>query len=184
MWNKIYAGALAFGVIVMVVLTYFAYSWLKSVTRPADVVANFEFFSGLHWTVLCILSLVLLVLANVVLWLTRRSWSLWATFAFFAFFVLLQTWWLNSAFLNYQKANNLTESTFSLLGLGGTLLCAAVAAGVFFNQFLVLRMRDRMYGASEQPLTEDVPPVDDSPVTDPETTDAEIIEEPPPDEKI
>ena len=130
MWNKIYAVALAVGVLVMVALTYLSYGWLQSVTKPADVVTNFESYSSLYWTVLCISSLVLLVLANVLLWLTRRSWGLWATFAFFAFFVLLQTWWLNNAYLNYQKANNLTESTFSLLGLGGTLLCAAGSTAV------------------------------------------------------
>jgi len=116
-------------------------------------VANYEYYSGFYWILLFSASLVLLVLGNVILWLSRRAWALWATFAFFAVFVLLQTWWLNSLFLNYQRNNNLTESTFSLMGLGGAALCAIVAVGVFFDQFLVLRMRDRMYPVEKHPKT-------------------------------
>lgn len=148
MWNKIYLVALAIAVLMMGVLTYFSYSWLQSVTKPTDVVASFEYYSNFSWTFLFISSVVLLIVANVLLWLSRRAWALWTTLAYFSIFILLQTWWLNGAFLSYQKTNNLTESTFSFLGLGGTALCIIVAIGIFFDQFLVLRMRDRMYGAA------------------------------------
>jgi hypothetical protein len=82
------------------------------------------------------------------------------TFAFFAGFLLLQTWWLHGQFLTYQKANNLTETTFSLLGLGAAFLCVTVAVGIFFDQFLVLRMRDKIRGA-DKPL-ETIPTVEET----------------------
>jgi apolipoprotein N-acyltransferase len=171
MWNKIYLLALAVAVLAMCVLTYFSVSWLQSVTKPTDVVANYNFYSNLYWTILCISSLVLLALANVLLWTTRQARALWITFAYFAGFVLLQTWWLNSLFLDYQKTNNLTETTFSLLGLGGAFLCVVVAVGVFFDQFLVLRMRDKMQRV-EKPVEADM------------LDEAALTEEPPPIEKI
>ena len=166
MWNKIYLLGLAVAILAMGVLTYLSFSWLQSVTRPADVVATYESYANLYWTILCISSLILLVLANVLLWTSRKAWALWLTFAFFAGFLLLQTWWLHGLFLAYQKANNLTETTFSLLGLGAAFLCVIVAVGIFFDQFLVMRLRDKIRGtektleppapAGETVLAEDV----------------------------
>lgn len=149
MWNKIYIVALSIAVLAMGVLTYLSYDWLHSITKPSEVKAHYESSSYRYWTVLFVSSIALLVLANVVLWLHRRAWALWATFAYFAVFVLLATWWLNNLFLNYQKTTNLTESSFSLLGLGGALVCVVAGVGIFFDQFLVSRMRDRMFGTPE-----------------------------------
>lgn len=171
MWNKIYLLVLAVAVLAMGVLAYLSFSWLQSVTKPADVVRNYEFYSNLYWTILCISSLILLALANVLIWTIRKSWALWLTFAYFAGFVLLQTWWLNSLFLNYQKTNNLTETTFSLLGLGGAFLCVIVAVGVFFNQFLALRLRDKMQRV-EKPIEADTP------------AEPALVEEKPPIDKV
>lgn len=166
MWNKIYLIALAVAVLIMGVLTYFSYNWLQSVTKPADVVANYEYYASFYRTFLFISSLALLILANVMLWFSRQAWALWTTLAYFSVFILLETWWLNNLFLTYQKNSNLTETTFSLMGLGGTFLCVIVAVGIFFDQFLVLRMRDRIHGGAKpiEPkfIDKEIPAAEDS----------------------
>jgi hypothetical protein len=161
MWNKIYLVALAVAVLGIGALGFLSYKWLHSISKPTDVVENYQYYANLYWTFLFISSLVLLILANVLLWLRRRAWALWTTFAYFAFFILLQTWWLNRVFLDFQITNNLTESTFSFLGLGATFLCIVVAVGIFFNQFLVLRMRDRIHGIDNP--TNDILPAENVP---------------------
>jgi hypothetical protein len=148
MWNKIYFLVLAIAVLVMVVLTFFAFTWLQSVTKPVDVAANYDYYSNLYGTFLWLSSLVLLILANVLLWKTRRAWALWTTFLYFAAFVLLQSWWLGGLYLDFKQRNNLAQETFSFSGLIGSVLCVLAAVGIFFDQFLVLRMRDRIFGAA------------------------------------
>jgi hypothetical protein len=145
MWIKIYFVAMAVSVLVMAVLAYLSHSWLHSVTKPADVIANFQQYSSYYWTFLIISSLVLMILGNVLLWIKRISWALWMSLAYFSVFVLIQTWLLNSLYLDYQSTNNLSDSTFSFLGLGGAFLCVIAAVGVFFDQFIVLRILDRMH---------------------------------------
>lgn len=149
MWNKIYLAALAIALLAMGVLTYFSASWLQSLTKPVDVAASYEYYQNIYSSFLWISSLVLLILANVLLWKLRKSWALWTTFLYFAVFVLLQGWWLGALYLDFKQRNNLTQESFSLTGLVGAVLCVAAAVGIFFDQFLVLRMRDRMFGADK-----------------------------------
>lgn len=164
MLNKIYMIALAVIYLITlavlslatIALTYYAYSWLGSKTNPSDVVSNYEYFSNRSWILLWISSLILLVLANVILWKTRQSWAFWTTLAYFVIFIIAQTFWLASSFLQYKKNNNLTQSEFSFSPFLGVGICVAAAGFVFFNQILVLRMRDRMF-LSEQPIG-DLPP--------------------------
>ena len=145
MWNKIYGAILAAAFLAMIVLLYLPYSWLQSVTSPKDVETSYLFYSNISWTFLLISSLVLLIAANVLLWKTRRSWAMWAMFLYFAIFTVAHKFWLDRAFFNYQKANNLTESVFTFGALAGALLIVLAAIIVFFNQYLVKRLHDKMY---------------------------------------
>jgi len=88
MLNKIFLLLLAVSIIVMSALTFFSYTWLQSVDKPANVVANFEFYAGFAWTALWISSLILLIYANVLLWTNRSIWGLWSSFLYFAVFIL------------------------------------------------------------------------------------------------
>ena len=99
----------------------------------ANVAANFEFYSGFALTFLWISSLVMLILANALLWTNRSIWSLWTTFLYFAVFVLLNIFWLSELFFAYKKANGLTDGAFSLTGIFGAILCVVVGVGVFFD---------------------------------------------------
>jgi hypothetical protein len=176
MWTKIYLIFLAVALLTMGFLTYLSYAQLQSIGfAPRDIAASFLSYGGIYWTGLWISSLALLILANVVLWLNRRAWALWATFSFFSLFVLVRTWWLNGVYVNYTQQNNLPTETLFGYGIIGVLLCIVVAVGIFFNQFLILRMRDRVQGV-DKPVQEAVV-VEDNPRE-------EIVEETPREENV
>lgn len=145
MLNKIYLVAIAVFVLGMIALTFLAFSWLGSVTAPLDVKANFESYMALGRAFLWISTLILLVLANVILWKTQNAWAFWTTLLYFVFFILLQTFWLDRSFMQFQKEKGLTESTLSISPLVGVLLVIIAVGIVYFNQFFVRRMHDRMF---------------------------------------
>lgn len=147
MLKKIFLLAVAVAALVMIVLTYAANSKLNSIGfAPATVAENYLIYQSYYQQFLVLSSLILLILANVLLWKERRAWALWTTLAYFSIFVLLQGWWLDANFFTYKKQNNLWQGEFSLSGFVSALFCVAAAVGIFFNQFLVLKMRDRIHG--------------------------------------
>lgn len=146
MINKIFLAVIAIAAIVMAVLTFLTYSQLQSNGfAPDRIVQNFEYYDTIHKTALWISSLTLLVLANIILWTYRKSWALWSTFAFFAVFILLNMWWFGDSLVDYKKTNNLLNGSFNIGGIIGAVFVVVVGIGIFFNQFLVLRMRDKMF---------------------------------------
>lgn len=155
MWTKIFLIVFAVALLAMFVLTYLSYAQLQSIGfAPRDIAASFLSYASIYWSGLWISSLALLVLANVVLWLNRRAWALWLAFLFFAIFVLVRTWWLNEAYVSYTRQNNLPAETLFGYGILGVLLCIIAAVGIFFNQFLILRMRDRVHGVDKPAVAE------------------------------
>jgi hypothetical protein len=150
MWTKIFLILFAVALAAMGVLTYLSYAQLQSTGfAPKDIAESFLSYAGFYWTFFWISSLALLITANVVLWLTRRAWALWLTFLYFSIFILVRTWWLNEVYSAYARQNNLSADGFFGYGILGALICIAVAVGIFFDQFLVLRMRDRMHGVEK-----------------------------------
>lgn len=162
MWTKIYLILFAVALLAMSFLTYLSYTLLQSIGfAPKDIAESFLGFAATYWTFFWISSLVLLVAANVVLWLTRRAWALWLTLLYFSIFVLARTWWLNEVYYAYAKQNNLAADGFFGYGILGVLICIAVAVGIFFNQFLVLRMRDRLHNVDKP--AEEIAVVEETP---------------------
>jgi hypothetical protein len=148
MWNKIYSVALAVFVLVMLALTYLTYSQLQSFGFAPSVIADSYLAYDNYYLQFLLLSAVLLLIpANVLLWTEKKSWALWATLSYFAFFILLQGWWLSRVFSAYRLKNNLTQDSISFGILVSAIICLVAAIGIFFNQFLILRLRERMYGA-------------------------------------
>lgn len=143
MWNKIYLAILAAAVLAMGILLYLPYSWLQSLTAPKDVATNYLFYAGTGWTFLLISSVILLLAANIVLWKTRRSWAMWTSLLYFAVFIVAHKFWLDRAFFDFQKSNNLTESIFTFGAFYGVVLVILAAIIVFFNQYLVKRALDK-----------------------------------------
>jgi hypothetical protein len=151
MWDKIYLAVLAAALLVMSFFSFYSYSWLHSIGSPKDALAGYEYYAGLAGAFLWISTLVLLILANILFWKTRRAWALWTSFGYFAAFLLLRYFWLETASFNFQKENNLTDSSFSFSPVLGVILVIVAGVVVFFNQFLNLRLQQKMYPPRELP---------------------------------
>lgn len=140
MWNKIYFAVLAAAIVLMCFFTFYANSWFGSIGNPKTALEGYEFYAGMGSIILWISSAVLLILANVILWNTRRGWALWTTLAYFAIFVVLRTFWLEKARYNFQSSD-----TLFFTPIVGVILIIAAGTTIFFNQFLNLRLNEKMY---------------------------------------
>lgn len=141
MWSKIYLAVLAAAVLVMCFFTFYANSWLGSIGNPNDAIAGYDYYARLSSTFLSVSFIILLILANIILWNTRRSWALWASLGYFTLFVILRVFWLEKSRYAFQNPDGLFF-TPAIIGAG---LIIAAGAFVFFNQLLNLRLHERMY---------------------------------------
>lgn len=158
MLNKIYLLALAVFIFGMCFLTYMASDWLTSVSNPDIVKKDFEFWFRYGRIYLLITSVLLLALANVILWKTEKSWAFWTTLLYFSAFIILQTFWLDRAFAEYKVAKSLENSAFTVSPIIGVLGVIVFAAFVLINQVLVKRMIAKMSSKEDsiQELPEDI----------------------------
>jgi hypothetical protein len=149
MLNKIYFTVLGVAILVMCFFTFYANSWLGSIGNPKDALEGYYYYAGLGSTFLWISSAVLLILANVILWTTQRVWAMWTTLAYFAIFVILRAFWLEKARYNFQNSDALFFTP-----IVGVILIIVAGAIIFFNQFLNLRLHEKMY--PPKPTDEDL----------------------------
>ena len=140
MWNKLYLAVLAVAFIAMCFFTIYANSWLGSIGNPNHALEGYYQYASLGSIFLGVSSLVLLVLGNVILWNTKSAWALWTTFAYFTIFVVTRTFWLEKARYNFEKSDSLFFTP-----VVGVILVVAVGAIVFFNQFINVRLNEKMY---------------------------------------
>lgn len=152
MWNKIYAAILAAAVLAMGVLIYLPYAWLQSITAPKDVAEFYRYYANISWMFLLISALLLLVIGNVVLWKTRRSWAMWTTLLYFAGFMIAQTFWLENSFFRFKQANNLETGMISWSPLTGVILIVLAAIIVFFNQYIIKRLQAKVSPVPAAPV--------------------------------
>jgi hypothetical protein len=153
MLNKIFLAVLFISFLVMSGLTYFCYDSLTHIGfSPKQIVENFNSYRATYFTALWVSSAALLVFSNILLWSSRRAWSLWISFVFFAFFLILQTFWLGNKLQSYLSVEFPSETSLGLGGIAGAFACIVAAIGVFFNQFLVIRLRDKMFPTSSKDI--------------------------------
>ena len=145
MWNKLFLALFSLSVAVMAFFSYYSSSWLNSVGRPADAIAGYEYHSGLACTALVISGILLLALANGVLWATQRAWAIWATFGYVAVFLLIRYFWLGESYFRFNTENGLANSNYSFGPVFGVILIIVSALIVFANQFLSVRLYQKMY---------------------------------------
>ena len=171
MWNKIFAAALLIAFLSMSFLTYYAASWLGSIGSPADALVGFEWYASLGLAFLWLSSLMLLILANVVLWVDRRSWPLWTTLLYFVLFLALRSFWLDPA--SYDFAATAGRSISSKVGVLLTFITITAAVAVIYvNQMVVMRMAD---GIAPRPtVPEPEPASKELKVLDPAIEDPEL----------
>jgi hypothetical protein len=151
MLNKIFLVALLVSVLVMASLNYISSASLNSVGfSPQQIFETFNGYNSIAWSALWLTSGTLLVLANVALWTSRKAWSLWATFIFFSIFLLIQTIFIGDKLNSYLATNLNAQSGINFIGILGAFTVVFVAIGVFFNQFLVIRMRDKMFSVEKK----------------------------------
>jgi hypothetical protein len=150
MFSKIYLAALATSIAVMAFFTYYSWSWLQSIGQPAAAVAGYEYHSNLAWVTLWIMSVLLLLLGNAVLWTTRSAWAMWLTFIFFAAFIVIKYFWLGREFMRFSE----TLSAFSAAPIIGAGLIILMAAIVFLDKFMVVRLLAKTYPESTKTETE------------------------------
>ena len=145
MLNKIYVVAFAVLLIPQAFLTWYAGTWLTSIGEPKAAEASYFYYTGLGFTLLWIAFFVLLVLSNIILWTTRRAWTVWLTFLYFALFIFLRYWWLESSYLDFARRNAFTDNIFSPGPIVATVLIVGMGALIFFDQFVVLRLAEKMH---------------------------------------
>ncbi len=145
MLTKIYLALLAISVLMMSFFTFYSWSWLGSIGLPAAAVSGYEYHAGISWPVLWLSATVLLVLSNSILWATGRSWPLWTTLIYFQVFVIVRAFWLDTSLLAFKNNAGLTGDTFTLRPIMAAFLVIIAAAIVFFDQFLVFRLREKTF---------------------------------------
>lgn len=146
MLNKIYFALLAIAVLVMGFFTFYSYSWLQSIGSPIVAADNFSYYYSISWSFLWLSFVGLVVFASILLWKKEKSWSIWSTFVYFAIFMTLQTFWLAPTFLSFKQNNSLAETSYSITPLLGALTIIVVAIAIFFNRFIILRLREKLVG--------------------------------------
>ncbi len=160
MWSKIYLAILGLSILVMAFFSYYSWSWLQSIGQPAAAAAGYEYHAGLAWPLLWITTILLLLLGNAVLWTTKRSWAMWVTFVFFAAMAVLRFFRLEQAYFRFRK-DNFFDGSFALGPFVAVLMIAVMAAIVFFNQFILVRLYRKMYPQIDDVVVEtaeSVPP--------------------------
>lgn len=163
MLNKIYLAAFVVLLLPMAFLTYYAGSWLHSIGSPASVAEAYFYYSGLGWAVLWASFIILLIIANVVLWSNRKAWAVWLSFLYFALFIFLRYWWLEGDYLDFARRHSLTDSNFSTGPLVAAILVVGVGMLIFFDQFVVLRLSEKMHPTVEPKEGDGVEPPPEPP---------------------
>ena len=160
MLNKIYLVAFAVLLSLMAFLTWWAGSWLHSIGSPESVKEGYFSSSGVGWMVLWASFIILLIIANVILWSTRKAWAVWLSFLYFAVFIFLRYWWLEGDYLDFARRHSLTDSSFSTGPLVAAILVVGVGMLIFFDQFVVLRLSEKMHptGGAERRGRVETPP--------------------------
>ncbi len=154
MLNKLFIALLAVSSVVMVFFTFYSWSWLGSIGAPEGAVAGYQYHSGLAWPILWVSASILLIVANSILWTTGRLWPMWTTQLYFQVFVVIRAFWLDPALLSFKNAAGMTDSTFTVGPILAAVLIVLAGAIVFFDQFLVLRLKQKTYGVDDPEINE------------------------------
>lgn len=126
--------------------SYYAWSWLQSIGSPDAAIAGFEYHHRLAESAIWLSTLVLIGVANGVMWLTGRVWAMWVTFFYFVATKFGVAFWLenaHAAFLaNISGRSNGIVSSLLL----NVILSGLVGAVIFFDQYIVIRLREKTFG--------------------------------------
>ncbi len=145
MQTKIYFVLLLISALAMSFLTYYSWSWLQSIGKPQTAIENFDFWFNYFSIAFWATSILLLIVANIILWTRKSAWALWTTLGYFVALTLINYFWLGESYFQFKKANNLWQGGFSVGSFVGIGLCIIAAVVVFFDQFIGFRLREKMF---------------------------------------
>jgi hypothetical protein len=146
MWGKIYLGFLAVSAVLICAFSYYAFSWLQSIGAPQPALDGYYYHSSLAEFLLWASTIGLIALANGVLWTTGRTWAMWVTFFYFLIFKVGSILWLGNDLQTFiARAGGTGHGIVSSLIIG-VILSALMGAIIFFDQFIVTKMRQRTFG--------------------------------------
>ena len=154
MWSKLYLAILAISIFVIAFFTYYAWSWLQSVGLPVAAAEGYEYHSGLAWNAIWLFTVALLIAGNAVLWANGRAWAMWATFLYFATVWIIHGFWLEPLSLRFNMQNGLSDKTISTSSLTAVVFIVLMAIIVFFDKFIVIRLRTKTYPSTVEPEPE------------------------------
>ncbi len=149
MFGKIYLALFAASTAAMAFFTCYSCSWLKSVGAPATAIAGYDYHAGYGWTTLWITTVVLLMLANAVLWASGRAWAMWLTVLYFAVFMVLRSFWLGPAAAEFRIASGLAADSSGVGPIFAAALIVFAALIAFLDQFMIIRLRMTTYAPVE-----------------------------------
>lgn len=155
MLNKVYLIAFAALSLLMAFLTWWAGSWLHSIGSPDSVKDGYFSSSATGWIALWASFIILLIIANIILWSARKAWAIWLSFLYFAVFIFLRFWWLEGDYLDFARRHGFTDSSFSTGPLVAAILVVGIGMLIFFDQFVVLRLAEKMHPTVIPPETGD-----------------------------
>lgn len=162
MLRNIYLAVLALSAAVCAFFIYYGQTWLASIGDPRTAYEGFEYHHSLAGMALWIAAGVLLLLANIILLTTRSAWAMWTTFAFFAVFTLVRYFWTGPAGFGFHKSFDPAAATYNFSVFLGVFLIIGAALVVYFDQFVVVRLLRKMYGAPEEEKPDTEPESDTS----------------------
>jgi hypothetical protein len=147
MWNKLYLAVLLVCVIVAGFFVYYGWSWLTSIGDPRIALENYSYHRGMGIYAMLISTALLIILGSVVLWVNGTAWALWVSEAYAVVFALILLVVLNAAANSYCLENNICQDPGRASGILLTVFGGLALSGVIFaDQFLLLRLREKMYG--------------------------------------
>ncbi len=150
MLRNIYLAVLALSAAVCGFFIYYGQTWLASIGDPQTAYDGFAYHHALGGAALWIASGLLLLLANIILLTTRSAWAMWTTFAFFAVFTLIRYFWTGPAGFAFHQSFDPNAATYNFSVFLGVFLIVGAAVVVFFDQFLIVRILQKMYGTEPE----------------------------------
>ncbi|MFL6374476.1 MAG: hypothetical protein ACJ73D_07415 [Pyrinomonadaceae bacterium] len=152
MWTRIYIGVLAAAVLVVGFFTYYAWTWLESIGKPADAIAGYENITAVSWPLLCVCTAVLLFIASGVVWTRGGAWALWLTFAYFTVFVAIGGFYLDREYKRLLESTAGIDTNVWATTVISVLMIAGAAIPVLALQYLISVMRQKFKRSASSPI--------------------------------
>lgn len=138
---------LAIGVIVAGFFACYGWSWLQSIGEPRAAWEAFNYHKRAGMYFVSLWTILLLIIANIILWKRRSAWALGVTEVYFVAGALVFLVWLHVSGIRYcldaGVCTNPSRVIGPLLTAGGSL---ALSVFVIANNFVVARLHDKLKG--------------------------------------